>query len=331
MRDTEICKSILNKLLEQSRKENDDFWQHTDVWASNAKESLVLKPGYFNRTVLGKNQLSALLRHDLNICQKTPFFCCRVGNTECTIIGQYLEKCCGYRRRYGDTWRGWLLKTSGFFSDDRDDSDIDRYVEMLLDAIPLSDIFLCWHPRFMDLLGNYIASEAILAVNEILDYDINGKSWVSGLEGKRVLVVSAFSKSIQYQYARRELLCKHPGARLPEFELMTYQMLQTQCNNRNGFANWFDAYQKVEDEVLAMEFDVAIVGAGAYAVPLCASIKRSGRSVIETCGLTPAFFGIAGKRHREDGTFARCGTEAWIKPLEEPPQYASEIEDGCYW
>jgi len=332
MCDMDVIKVVLQNLLEHSRKQNADFHQSSDTWATNAKEDLIFKPGYFNREVLGKKQLSTLIREKLDTCaQGKAFFLCRPGNTECAILGQYLEKCCGYRKRYGDTWRGWLLKTSGFFSDDEDDTDIDRYSKMMLDAMSLIDIFMVWHPIYMDVVANYLAPQAVLSVNEILDYDTNRTSWVSGLADKKVLVVSSFSESIKYQYERRDELAKYPGALLPKFELKTYQMLQTQCNQRCGFNSWFDAYSKVESDVLAIDFDVAIVGAGAYALPLCAAIKRSGRSAIEACSHTPTLFGVVCKRYVEDGTLARCGTKSWIRPMEDPPEYAKEIEDGCYW
>ena len=332
MRDINISLLILQNLLQHSRKVYEDFLLNSDTWCTNAKEDLVTKPGYFNREVLGKKGLSELLREKLDSCMNgKAFLCCRMGNTECTILGQYLEKCCGYRKRYGDSIREWFLKTSGFFSDDKDDADIDEYSRMMLNAMSLIDIFLVWHPCFMDVVANYLAPQAVLAVNEILDYDTNRISWVSGLTGKKVLVVTSFAKSIQYQYERRDKLAKYPGALLPEFELKTYQMIQTQCNHREGFNSWFDAYKKVENDVLSIDFDVAIVGAGAYAFPLCAAIKRNGRSAIEACSHTPTLFGVIGKRYIEDDTLARCGTKAWIRPMEETPEYANEIEDACYW
>ena len=41
-----------------------------------------------------------------------------------------------------------------------------------------------------------------------------------------------------------------------------------------GFASWFDAFKSIRDDVLEREFDIAIVGAGAYGLSLVADIKK---------------------------------------------------------
>ena len=55
-----------------------------------------------------------------------------------------------------------------------------------------------------------------------------------------------------------------------------------------------------------------------------------GKIAIETCGRTPLFFGIYGEKDVKSGV-EKYMTDAWIRPMEEPPQKFKEVENGCYW
>ena len=157
------------------------------------------------------------------------------------------------------------------------------------------------------------------------------KPWTSQLEGKRVLVVTEFSDSIRFQYSRKEKIARWKISELPEFELITYQMINTMCGNSHGFNDFFEAYKKVRDDILKIDFDIVLIGAGAYGCNLSADIKRSGRGAIQLCSYTPLIFGVIGQRYIEQGVLDEFGTKDWIRPIEKKPDYYKEIEGGCYW
>ena len=46
-------------------------------------------------------------------------------------------------------------------------------------------------------------------------------------------------------------------------------------------------------------FDVAIIGCGAYGMPLAAMLKQAGKQAIHLGGATQLLFGIKGKRWEE--------------------------------
>lgn len=157
-----------------------------------------------------------------------------------------------------------------------------------------------------------------------------GLTWMNGLSGKKVLVVSPFSVSIRAQYERRRELFGNAN-NLPDFELMTYQSLETQMGDNKGFADWFEAYRHMEDEILQIGFDVAIIGCGAYGYPLTAAVKRAGKQAIEMCSSTQLIFGVKAKRWKEFESVHKWWNESWIYPMETPPKRYKEIEGGCYW
>ena len=192
----------------------------------------------------------------------------------------------------------------------------------------------------MDLLGSWNAEESRVqhlhpqaAVVDLLDLrpERHNPPWSRVLAGKRVLVVHPFEASIRSQYARRERL--FPGrAVLPAFELLTLKAVQSLGGTSDRFATWFDALQWMSDEIDKCDYDVAIIGAGAYGMPLAAHVKRSGKKAVHLGGATQLMFGIMGKRWEQDPNLAPFVNEFWTRPLpEEKPATAERLEGACYW
>ena len=120
--------------------------------------------------------------------------------------------------------------------------------------------------------------------------------WTQALAGKKVLVIHPFDELIQEQYAKREQLFPQKNI-LPEFKLITLKAVLTIAGSKDErFDTWFDALDYMCSEADKIDFDVAIIGCGAYGYPLAAHIKRSGKIAIHLGGVTQALFGIKGKR-----------------------------------
>ena len=83
-------------------------------------------------------------------------------------------------------------------------------------------------------------------------------------------------------------------------------------------------------EIHTKDFDVALVGAGAYGTPLCLFIKSLGKQALQSGGATQLLFGIIGKRWEEREPIKSYLNEHWIRPSVQPEGYKN-IEKGCYW
>ena len=55
---------------------------------------------------------------------------------------------------------------------------------------------------------------------------------------------------------------------LPVFELLTITVVQTLVDNEWGFSDWFEALESMCKQIADKDFDVAVIGAGAYSMPL---------------------------------------------------------------
>lgn len=190
---------------------------------------------------------------------------------------------------------------------------------------PLIDILGSWLPD--EQLFRDVISQAVKVKLEDLEPYYHEQPWSVALRGKVVLVIHPFADTIQQQYQKRELLFQNPDV-LPEFELKTLKAVQSIAGNDCGFA----ALDWMCDKVSKIEFDIAIIGAGAYGLPLAAYVKRLGKKVIHLRGATQILFGIKGKRWDERPFFQQLYNEHWVRPApQEVPPNCQVVEQGCYW
>lgn len=157
--------------------------------------------------------------------------------------------------------------------------------------------------------------------------------WTTALMEKKVLVIHPFSKSIQHQYRLKEKIFKGVHT-LPDFDLITYKAVQSIAGNKpDNFDNWFQALDYMKSDLTNIDFDIAILGCGAYGMPLAAFIKRDlGKKAIHLGGNTQILFGIKGSRWEQDPNFAPIFNNHWIKPLpDETPAGHKTIDNNCYW
>lgn len=165
--------------------------------------------------------------------------------------------------------------------------------------------------------------------------------WTSELAGKKVLVIHPFVETIRHQYKKRHMLFPTHEI-LPDFELMTIKAVQSSGNNTVPFSDWFSALRWMEDEMDKTDYDICLIGAGAYGLPLAAHAKRQGKQAIHMGAGVQLLFGIKGGRW-ENPNYGSCWpqldtnytvlfNEHWTRPLkDETPKDATKIEGACYW
>lgn len=224
---------------------------------------------------------------------------------------------------------------SGFFPHRRELGD--RFKHLMLGSIPEANVMGIWMLPFEEYYLNRYGSEQ-LKTTYLLDlepWSAPENPWSASLEGKKVLVIHPFKETIEKQYKRRKEI--FPGTNiLPEFELKTLKAVQTVAGEKDErFATWFDALEWMYQEAMKIDFDVAIIGCGAYGFPLAAKLKQAGKQAIHLAGATQLLFGIKGKRWEENTAFSyvqKFFNDAWVYPSDEDkPKEASKVENGCYW
>ena len=205
----------------------------------------------------------------------------------------------------------------------------------------------------LDLLGSWLENEVWLTSElhhtqkvhiRLLEPFWAKTPWTRFLKGKRIVVVHPFVKDINSQYENnRKLLFDNPDT-LPEFaSLRLVRAVQSIGGDDNGFKDWFEALQWMKDEIDKEEYDVCLIGCGAYGFPLAAHVKRTGRQAIHLGGALQLLFGIKGKRWENPtygvkewglayGCYRELMNDYWVRPGENfKPANAEHVEGACYW
>ncbi len=120
---------------------------------------------------------------------------------------------------------------------------------------------------------------------------------------------------------------------LPKFKSFeTIRAMQTIAGTDSNFTDWFEALNAMKSEMDKKDFDVVIIGCGAYGFPLAAHAKRIGKKAIHLGGPTQMLFGIKGKRWVENDDFKTIINKYFVFPDSDVTiKNASKVEDGCYW
>lgn len=267
-----------------------------------------------------------------------PCLICRFGSTELSAYQNYRKgHPLSFLRKKHPFWvdssvRNEMEQNAGFYPSSH--SNLARFADIIDSCI-----------NEIDVLASWIKSEdSIRRLNKckkipllFLEPHWSATPWSKLLANKKVLVIHPFSESIISQYERRSLLFDNKDI-LPEFKKLTIiKAIQLSDLLEKKFPDWFSALDYMQKEIDKTDFEIALIGCGAYGMPLAAYCKRLGKQAIHMGGALQLLFGIWGARW-EDPTYSKIPhyqnlrNEYWIRPsAKETPNYAKLIENGCYW
>ena len=278
----------------------------------------IKKFGLFNGVkylhLINRNNTNELFKEkDLS---SLPLMICRYGSVEFSAIttGNNIDPLCN---------------NAGFFP--RDKKLISKFKDVYLEASKSIDILYVWNynlnkltsmSKKKSLIRNFSNIKYIIELHTLDPYHNN---WISELKGKKLLILHPFKKSIEYQINKNNTLL--PVVKSIDI-IEAVQTIAGHVDTR--FKDWFEALDFMIKEIQMHEFDVCLIGCGAYGLPLAAAVKKMVKQAIHIGGPLQLLFKIKGKRwvNRDDYEFDK----SWISPLtEDIPSQASKVEDACYW
>lgn len=275
------------------------------------KELVAPKPSMISR--IGIVELNAVMNHYGVLAGRKPSLFNHLG----FITGRF--------HSYG--WEPTTMTSmpinAGFFP--ATPEALSGFAERMMADIPLIDILGTCH-RQEWFVAEQLKNAVKVPLPDLEPHD-HVEPWTALLEGKKVLVVHPYEKTIRSQYEKRALLFKDRRF-LPDFDLKTVKAVQTIANTPSPFPSWFHALDHMKEQIDHVDYDIAILGCGAYGLPLAAHIKRQGRKAVHLGGSTQFMFGITGKRWEGHPLI----NEHWVRPsADETPALAVKVEGGCYW
>ncbi len=259
-----------------------------------------------------------------------PCLICRFGNNEFETLYTYLYK----KSKYKEALKSRMYNGAGFFPSDNE--NLTHFAKELYNILPNIDILAAWGTaKEAKLCEKYFTDKTEYINLDSLSAITYQTPWTTALKGKKVLVIHPFADSITSQYARRELLFKNKET-LPDFELLTFKPVQSMADNKSEYPykSWFEALESMKEQIKNIDFEIAIIGAGAYGIFLADYCKKLGKKAVHVGGATQILFGIAGKRWDIEYTYIRDNyyNEYWVRPSEnEKPKGSVKVEGGCYW
>ena len=280
-----------------------------------------------------------------------PCMICRFGSTELSTVVGFLEMAKHKHNPFlyiqGKIPAWWnkqflcnqIQDFSGFFPNEA--YSVQRFVDMVCEDI-----------KQIDVLGSWVKSESFIApmllhAKKVFLRDLEPfwveQPWTRVLEEKKVLVVHPFANQIFHQYKEhRENLFQNREI-LPSFSLEVIPAVQSLGGENNGFKDWFEALQWMKDEIDRHDYDICLIGCGAYGMSLAAHVKRTGKKAVHLAGALQLLFGIIGNRWTDPnygvkewgipvGSYSNLINEYWGRPGEQGrPKNADKIEGACYW
>ncbi len=218
--------------------------------------------------------------------------------------------------------------------------NFEHFCELLLEDIPQLDVLGSW------LTGESNVNNYLIATHRVhlrlLEPFWSENPWTKALSGKKILVVHPFAETIVHQYVNRIHLFKNSTI-LPTFaSLHVIQAVQPEAGI-DRFIDWFEALEYMKREIDKSDYDICLIGCGAYGFHLAAHVKRSGKKAVHLGGALQLLFGIKGKRWEDPnygvkewgisvGSYSNLMNEHWVRPGDiYKPKNAQEVEGACYW
>ncbi len=259
-----------------------------------------------------------------------PFLVSRLGSGELRCILNYLHF---KQKNKSVIWHEQVLHEmynfGGIFP--QNSKSLIHFSNTYMEAIKsINSLGIWYNANENKIIDLYCPNANLIPLKSIEPY-FHKDPWSQFLKGKRVLIIHPFEESIQKQYRIKEKLFEDKSV-LPEFELITYKTPITIPGEPTRYKSWKETLYGMQHEIQSIDFDIAIIGAGPYGLPLGAFIKKMEKQAIHIGGATQILFGIKGKRWEDNPSFQNIINSYWIYPsVNETPQKYTLLEGACYW
>ena len=255
----------------------------------------------------------------------------KIGESELRGLQCYLRN-----RSSDDSCNNWdkrserLYTNAGVFPNSAE--GFTDFALTMLDALPDIDCLAVWfnHGEY-SVVRDYCPKASLVWLN-CLEPQLWQRPWMSLFRGKKVLAISPFADSIQKQHTRLEKVWEKKPEMAGPYQLETIKTPLAAALVESPYPTWKAGFDDLCQQMEDSQFDVAIIGAGAWSLPLAVRAKRIGKIGIHLGGPTQLIFGILGNRWLKMPEHNVFFNSHWVHPSEaERPSTFQKIEGGCYW
>ncbi len=299
-----------------------------------------LQGRYIHNTIEGNELIANAIKAG------KPAMIARFGRSEFNIIQYFYErKNTVLQIKYPEC----LIREAGILPGifDFDNNTLIRFSSEAINYLRDVDILTVWNcfasPEYyttkVHLLRDYASNDIkITTTGPICNGMFLENTWTQYLQGKKVLVIHPFTDTIAKQYAIREKLFKNNKI-LPDFDLKLIKAPQGigENNLKEKYGTWFNALDDMKEQMENTDFDICLIGAGAYGYHLAHHAKVIGKIGIHVAGALQLLFGIKGTRWiLNSPDINQLINDNWVFPAEHeyPVNNAEYIKgegNNAYW
>ena len=228
-----------------------------------------------------------------------PCLITRFGVSELKCVDYFWQNQNKIKLKFPKDVVNMMQNNAGFFNPS--DEHLTRFCCDFLRLIPNIDVLGVtnfWGYTEKEILEQYNQKAELVEFCSIGNQPLfDDEPWTQYLEGKKVLVIHPFAEQIISQYKKRNKLFKNDKI-LPNFDLQVIKAVQGigESEEIKDYETWFDALNNMYSQIDESDFDIALIGAGAYGIFLGDYIKRKGKQAVHIGGDTQILFGIKGSR-----------------------------------
>ena len=306
------------------------------------------KSSAYDRGITDPDKASELIYNLL--ASGKPCMIARYGAFELASVVNYLRvknaqhSCLKYISGKAPQWwwnkrlMEFMQSNAGFFPSTEE--NLMRFGEMMVEDSKQLDILGSWLPDEETMITDFNLNLTKVTLLALEPY-WSKNPWSRVLEGKKVLVIHPFASLIEQQYKEKRELLFNDKQVLPKFDLKTIKAVQS-LGGECEYHDWFEALDLMKNQMDATDYDIVLLGCGAYGFPLAAHAKRMGKQAVHLGGALQLLFGIRGRRwdnpnygiqeFGKQNTYKTLFNSFWVYPSNSlVPSKATQVEGGCYW
>jgi len=159
-------------------------------------------------------------------------------------------------------------------------------------------------------------------------------------EGKKLLFISPFADLLKSRATKNTFESVWSTIQKKWFhpsQVCSYEIPYSYVNSiqtHKKYRNSINLFGEICSNIGRMDFDIALIGAGALGLPLAGYLKGQGKTAISVGGHLQVLFGVRGARWSKDGFW----TKNYFNPhwIEMPEKYHPEnksmlTDNSAYW
>lgn len=242
------------------------------------------------------------------------FFLNRIGGSDYEALSQYVLNGFDINNMNYQYYYYYLCNLNGYFDKSKDENErkknFEKYLQKMYASYQNSESYMnaCAYIQRADP-KMHIFNRHICRDKPLLHYYyVEGvtffqKDFKEFAKNKKILIISPFSQSIQFQCTRLDKLLKNYT--FPECTILTYTTPITYNNTEETIDvptnNWLEQCEQMEKDISTIDFDIALLSCGSYATCLGSYISTTlHKNAIYIGGILNILFNIKGKRYENN-------------------------------